>query len=99
MHCVSENWVCRKTTHLRSCTTTVQYFAYSYRVWITLIKLLSAPLWYLKSKPDIHQPEYICGRLLPLVLRVSEKNPTKKPADQARSRTPRNRIPIRKYGY
>jgi hypothetical protein len=77
----------------------LQDFAYSYRVWITLIKLLSAPLRYLKSKPDIHLPEYICGRLLPLVLRVSEKNSTKKPADQARSRTPRNRIPIRVYGY
>jgi hypothetical protein len=52
----------------------LQDFAYSYRVWITLIKLLSAPLWYLKSKPDIHLPEYICGRLLPSVLRVFEKN-------------------------
>jgi len=35
----------------------LQDFAYSYRVWITLIKLLSAPLRYLKIKPDIHPPE------------------------------------------
>jgi hypothetical protein len=35
----------------------LQDFAYSYRVWITLNKLLSAPLRYLKIKPDIHPPE------------------------------------------
>src|SRR5215217_639284 len=35
----------------------LQDFAYSYRVWITMIKLLSAPLRYLKIKPDIHQIE------------------------------------------
>jgi hypothetical protein len=59
----------------------LQDFAYSYRVWITLIKLLSAPLRYLKSKPDIHLPEYICGGLLPLVLRVSEKNPSRQSSE------------------
>ena len=75
----------------------LQDLAYSYRVWITLIKLLSAPLWYLKSKPDIHQPEYICGRLLPLVLRVSEKNSSRKLAEQARLPTLRYHIGIRVY--
>jgi hypothetical protein len=48
--------------------------AYSYRVWITPNKLLYAPLWYLKIKLDIHQGESLCGRLLPSVRRVSEKN-------------------------
>ena len=32
----------------------LQDFAYAYRVWITLIKLLSAPLRYPKINPDIH---------------------------------------------
>ena len=32
-------------------------FAYSYRVWITLIKLLYSPLQYLKIDPDIHAAE------------------------------------------
>jgi hypothetical protein len=27
------------------------------RVWITLIKLLYAPLQYLRNGPDIHPPE------------------------------------------
>src|SRR5215211_5608327 len=49
-------------------------FAYSYRVWITLIKLLYTPLPYPESNPIIHQGERLCGRLLPTVLRVSEKN-------------------------
>jgi hypothetical protein len=35
----------------------LQDFAYSYRVWITLIKLLYAPLQYPKINPDIHLPE------------------------------------------
>ena len=52
----------------------LQDFAYSYRVWITLNKLLYAPLYDPKTKPDIHQGERLCGRLLPSVLRVSEKN-------------------------
>jgi len=52
----------------------LQEFAYSYRGWITLIKLPYAPLQYLNIDPDIHQGERLCGRLLPSVLRVSEKN-------------------------
>jgi hypothetical protein len=35
----------------------LQEIAYSYRVWITLNKLLYALLQYLKIKPDIHLPE------------------------------------------
>jgi hypothetical protein len=35
----------------------LQDFAYSYRVWITLIKLLYAPLGHHRSGPDIHLPE------------------------------------------
>ena len=35
----------------------LQDCAYSYRVWITLIKLLYAPLQYLKINPDIHLAE------------------------------------------
>jgi len=52
----------------------LQDLAYSYRVWITLIKLLYGPLWYLTIDPDIHQGERLCGRLIPLALRVSEKS-------------------------
>jgi hypothetical protein len=51
----------------------LQDFAYSYRVWITLIKLLSAPLRYLKIDPNIHQGERLCGRLLPSVPRVPRR--------------------------
>src|SRR5215218_8581727 len=51
-------------------------FAYSYRVWITLIKLPYAPLRYLEIKPDIHEGESLCGRLIRPLLRVSEKNPS-----------------------
>jgi hypothetical protein len=35
----------------------LQDSAYSYRVWITLIKLLYASLQYPKINPDIHLPE------------------------------------------
>ena len=35
----------------------LQDFAYSYRVWITLIKLFYAVLRYLKIDPDIHASE------------------------------------------
>jgi len=35
----------------------LQDLAYSYRVWITLIKLLYAPLHDPKIKPDIHASE------------------------------------------
>src|SRR5215212_3805286 len=63
----------------------LQDIAYSYRVWITLIMLLSAPLWYLKSKPDIHLPEYICGRLLPLVLRFPRRTLLGNPVNEGSS--------------
>jgi hypothetical protein len=43
-------------------------------VWITLNKRPYAPFQGLKNKPDIHEGERLCGRLLPAVLRVSEKN-------------------------
>ena len=35
----------------------LQDFAYSYRVWITLIKLLYAPLQHPKTNLDIHAAE------------------------------------------
>jgi hypothetical protein len=35
----------------------LQDIAYSYRAWITLIKLLYAPLHDQKIKPDIHASE------------------------------------------
>ena len=56
----------------------LQDFAYSCRVWITLIKLLYALLGHLKIDPDIHQGERLCRGLLPSVLRVSEKNSSRK---------------------
>jgi len=52
----------------------LQYSAYSYRVWITLIKLLYTLLRHFQIDPHIHATESLCGRLLPSVLRVSEKN-------------------------
>ena len=58
----------------------LQDFAYSYRVWITLIKLPYALLRYLKIDLNIHQEEKLYGRLLPSVPRVSEKNSKWKPA-------------------
>ena len=51
-------------------------------MWITLIKRLYALLQNLKIKPNIHQGESLCGRLLPLALRVSEKNSSRKLAEQ-----------------
>jgi hypothetical protein len=48
--------------------------AYSYRLWITLIKRIYTLHRYLKIDPHIHQGERLYGRLLPSVLRVSEKN-------------------------
>ena len=72
----------------------LQDFAYSYRVWITLNKLLYAPLRYRLPGPDIHQGERLCARLLPSVLRVSEKNSSRKPGEQARSRTPPVKSPV-----
>src|SRR5215218_6917680 len=56
----------------------LQDFAYSYRVWITLIKLPYALIQRGVSGPDIHQGETLCGRLLPSALRVSEKNSSRK---------------------
>ena len=38
-------------------TLLLQDFAYSFRVWINLIKLLYAPLQHLKIDPNIHLPE------------------------------------------
>ena len=55
-------------------TLLLQDSAYSYRVWMTLIKLLYAPLQYPKINPYIHQGERLYGRLLPSVPQVSEKN-------------------------
>src|SRR5918993_1426397 len=66
----------------------LQDFAYSCRVSIILIKLLSGPLWFLKIVPDIHQGERLCGRLLPSALRVSEKTSSRKPGEQARLPAP-----------
>jgi hypothetical protein len=62
----------------------LQDFAYSYRVWITLIKLLYASVWSPRIHPDIHQGERLYGSLLPSVPLVSEKNSSRKLADQAR---------------
>ena len=52
----------------------LQDSAYSCRVWITLIKLLYAPLRYPKTNPYIHQGERLYGRLLRLIPLVSEKS-------------------------
>jgi hypothetical protein len=62
-----------------------------------MIKLPYAPVQYLNIDPDIHQGERLCGRLLPSVLRVSEKNSSRKLADQARLPTPRYRTGMRAY--
>src|SRR5215204_1606775 len=59
----------------------LQDSAYSYRVWITLIKRPYAPLRYVKIDPDIHQGERLCARLLPSVLAVSEKNSSRQPGE------------------
>ena len=56
----------------------LQDIAYSYRVWITLIKLLYAPLQGDLFGPDIHQGERLCGRLLPAVPLVPEKSPSRR---------------------
>src|SRR5215212_2388655 len=44
------------------------------RVWITLNKLLYAPLGHRRPGPDIHAAEQVCGRLSRRAQRVSEKN-------------------------
>jgi hypothetical protein len=41
-------------------------------------KLPYAPPKRPKINPDIHEGERLCGRLLPAVLRVSEKNSSRK---------------------
>jgi len=51
----------------------LQDIAPSYRVWITLNKLLYAPLQGDLFVPDILQRESLCGWLLPSELLVSEK--------------------------
>src|SRR5215204_6170856 len=82
---------------LLAATKLLQDSAYSYRVWIALNKLLYAPLQHPKTNPDIHQGERLCARLLPSVLRVSEKNSSRKLAEQARLPTLRYHIGIRVY--
>src|SRR5215204_134010 len=66
----------------------LQDCAYSYSVWITLIKRIYTLHRYLKIDPDIHQGERLYGSLLPSVPLVSEKNSFRKLAEQAHSRTP-----------
>ena len=75
----------------------LQDFAYSYRVWITLIKLLYASVWSPRIHPDIHQGERLYGSLLPSVPLVSEKNSSRKLGEQAKLRphTLRYRIGMR----
>ena len=51
-------------------------------MWITLNKLLYAPLQHAYSEPIIHQGERLYGRLLPSVRRVSEKNSSRRLAEQ-----------------
>src|SRR5215217_2504677 len=90
---VSEIGSCHKTG-IRA----LQDSAYSYRVWITLIKRIYAPLQCLKTSPDIHQGERLCGGLLPSARRVSEKNSSRKLDEQtSRHHTPRYRIGMRVY--
>src|SRR5215212_8134557 len=67
----------------------LQDFAYSYRVWITLIKLLYASVWSPRIHPDIHQGERLYGSLLPSVPLVSEKNSSRKLAEQYANEIPR----------
>src|SRR5215218_9794768 len=56
----------------------LQDSAYSYRVWITLIKLLYFSLQSSKIDPYIHQGKRLCGRLLPAAQRISEKNSSRR---------------------
>src|SRR5215203_3901058 len=63
----------------------LQDLAYSYRVWITLIKLLYASVWSPRIHPDIHQGERLYGSLLPSVPLVSEKNSSRKPRRKKRA--------------
>ena len=47
-------------------------------MWITLIKLLYAPLRWSLTTTSIHARERLCTPLLPKVRRVSEKNSSRK---------------------
>src|SRR5215204_4210515 len=58
------------------------------RVWITLIKLSYALIHEGLLRPNMQHHESLCGRLLPSALRVSEKNSSRKLAEQARLPTP-----------
>ena len=49
--------VCRNPLVYAPALLLLQDLAYSYWVWITLIKLPYAPLRYPKINPDIHLPE------------------------------------------
>src|SRR5829696_8190766 len=51
-------------------------------MWITLIKRIYAPLQCLKTSPDIHQGERLCGGLLPSARLVSEKNSSRQLGEQ-----------------
>ena len=75
----------------------LQDFAYSCRVWITLIKLPYALIQEGLLRPNMQHHERLCGRLLYTALWVSEKNSSRKLADQARLPTPRYRIGMRVY--
>jgi hypothetical protein len=55
-----------------------QDFAYSYRVWIILIKHPRGPLQHARIGTDIHQGERLYGRLLPSLRRVSENEGSRK---------------------
>jgi hypothetical protein len=66
----------------------IQDSAYSCKVWITLNKLLYAPLQYPRIGLYIHEGERLCGRLLCAILLVSENKVTRKLAEQAGSHTP-----------
>jgi len=63
----------------------LQNSACSYRVWITVIKLLQAQLRHPKINPDIHQGEsYAVGCYL-RYCGVPRRNSSRKLADQTRS--------------
>src|SRR5215217_8638917 len=73
----------------------LQDFAYSYRVWIILIKLPYAPLRCSLTTTSIHARERLCTPLLPSVRRVSEKNSSRQLGEQAgRHRTPLYRTAV-----
>jgi hypothetical protein len=80
---VSSPWLSFYAARLRPCTSYYYKIVHTHdRVWITLIKLLYAPLGYHHPHPDVHQSERICTRLLPSVLWVAENNLCRKPGLQ-----------------